>query len=212
MSKINKVFNIDCMQLLKESKDNEYDLAIVDVPYGIGRFGNRVELSNRLCKTAKLNKWDIKPNKEYFDELFRVSKNQIIWGGNNFTLPNTEYFIIWDKQQTVDNFASAEYAWTSCKKPAKVFRYSIHKTMADRKSEGGKIHPTQKPVALYKWLLKNYAKEGDKILDTHGGSFSSRIAAHDMGFDFTGIELDKKYFDQAEHRYQEHIKQMRFDI
>ena len=199
------------MKLLREAKDNEYDLAIVDVPYGIGR-GNRVEISNRLDKTAKLNKWDIKPNKEYFDELFRISKNQIIWGGNNFTLPNTEYFIIWDKQQTVDNFASAEYAWTSCKKPAKVFRYSIHKTMADRKSEGGKIHPTQKPVALYKWLLKNYAKEGDKILDTHGGSFSSRIAAYEMGFDFTGIELDKDYFDQAEYRYREHIKQMRFDI
>ena len=176
-----KITNEDNMDLMARYKDNYFDLAIVDPPYGIARFVNRVELSNRLCKSAKLNEWDTKPSPEYFEELFRVSKNLIIWGANNFTLPESEYFLIWDKHQTVDNFASAEYAWTNCKKPAKVFRYSIHKTMSDRKSEGGKIHPTQKPVKLYEWLLMNYAKENDKILDTHLGSGSIALACHNLG-------------------------------
>jgi len=148
----------DNMLLMARYPDNYFDLAIVDPPYGIARFGNRVELSNRLCKSAKLNEWDIKPTFEYFKELFRVSKFQIIWGANNFELPTSEYFIVWNKKQTVENFASAEYAWTNVKKPAQIFDYSIHKTMADRKEDGGKIHPTQKPVALYKWLLDKYAK------------------------------------------------------
>lgn len=208
MLELNKFYNMDCMEGMKQFPDKYFELAIVDPPYGIARFGNRVELSNRLCKEAKINKWDIKPTQEYFDELFRVSKNQIIWGANNFTLPNTEYFIIWDKQQTVDNFASAEYAWTNCKMPAKVFRYSIHKVMSDRKAEGGKIHPTQKPIALYKWLLKNYAKEGDKILDTHVGSASSLIACYQMNFDYIGFELDKEYFDKATKRIADEMAQI----
>jgi len=199
--------NTDCMEFMRNVADKYYDLAIVDPPYGIARFGNRVELTNRLCKTAKLNKWDVKPNEYYFNELFRVSKFQIIWGANNFTLPNTEYFIIWDKKQTVENFASAEYAWTNVKKPAKIFDYSIHKTMADRKDEGGKIHPTQKPVALYKWLLTNYAKQGDKILDTHGGSMSIAIACHDYGFDLDLCELDKDYFESGKKRLENHMLQ-----
>ncbi len=195
------------MELMARYSDKYFDLAIVDPPYGIARFGNRVELSNRLCKSAKLNEWDIKPNEEYFSELFRVSKYQIIWGANNFILPTTEYFIIWNKQQTVENFASAEYAWTNIKKPAQIFDYSIHKTMADRKEEGGKIHPTQKPVALYKWLLDKYAKQGDKILDTHLGSGSIAIACHDYGFDLTACELDKEYFDKAMQRINNHTAQ-----
>ena len=202
-----KLTNEDCMDLMKRYDDNHFQLAICDPPYGIARFGNRVELSNRLEKVTKLNKWDKKPTDSYWKELFRVSRNQIIWGANNFTLPNTEYFIVWDKQQTVDNFASAEYAWTNCKMPAKVFRYSIHKCMLDRKAVGGKIHPTQKPVELYKWLLKNYAKEGDKILDTHMGSGSSAIACHYMGFDLTACELDKEYYDQAMQRIEEQTRQ-----
>jgi site-specific DNA-methyltransferase (adenine-specific) len=197
------------MELMARYEDNHFDLAIVDPPYGIARFGNRVELSNRLCKSAKLNEWDVKPNKDYFNELFRVSKNQIIWGANNFTLPESEYFLIWDKQQTVDNFASAEYAWTNCKKPAKVFRYSIHKTMSDRKAEGGKIHPTQKPVKLYEWLLMNYAKEGDKILDTHLGSGSIALACHNLGYDLTACELDKEYYKAAMKRIEQHKQQVR---
>lgn len=201
-------YNMDCMEGMKEIPDKYFDLAIVDPPYGIARFGDRVELSNRIDKNAKINKWDIKPTQEYFNELFRVSKKQIIWGANNFTLPNTEYFIVWDKQQTVDNFASAEYAWTSCKVPAKVFRYSIHRVMSERKGEGGKIHPTQKPVALYHWILNNYAKEGDKILDTHVGSASSLIACHDMGFEYLGFELDVDYYKMATERLERHKAQI----
>lgn len=204
--KLNNFYNEDCLEAMKEIPDNYFDLAIVDPPYGI--FGNKAKSSNRIDKNGKINKWDIKPTQEYFDELFRVSKNQIIWGANNFTLPNTEYFIIWDKQQTVDNFASVEYAWTNCKVPAKVFRYSIHKVMSDRKAEGGKIHPTQKPVALYHWLLNNYAKQGDKILDTYVGSASSLIACHDLGFDYMGFELDKDYYEQATKRLEQHKSQM----
>jgi site-specific DNA-methyltransferase (adenine-specific) len=209
-----KITNEDNMQLMARYEDNHFDLAIVDPPYGIARFGNRVELSNRLCKTAKLNEWDVKPNKEYFSELFRVSKKQIIWGANNFTLPESEYFLIWDKKQTVDNFASAEYAWTNCKKPAQVFRYSIHKTMSDRKAEGGKIHPTQKPIRLYEWLLLNYAKEGNKILDTHGGSLSIALAVHNvntqnkMNLTLDVCELDKDYYLAGKERLRKHQQQL----
>ena len=204
---MNEAHLIDCMEYMATLPDKAFDLAIVDPPYGIARFGNRVEVSNRICKEAKINKWDIKPPDEYFAELFRVSKNQIIWGANNFNLPNTEYFIVWDKHQTVENFASAEYAWTNCKMPAKVFHYSIHQVMSDRKEECGKIHPTQKPVALYEWLLGTYAKPGDKILDTHLGSGSSRMAAYNLGFDFVGCEIDEDYFKAQEERYQAHIAQ-----
>jgi site-specific DNA-methyltransferase (adenine-specific) len=201
--------NEDNMVLMSRYPDNYFDLAIVDPPYGIGRFGNRVELSNRLCKSAKLNEWDIKPNKEYFDELFRVSKFQVIWGANNFVLPTSEYFIVWNKKQTVENFASAEYAWTNVKKPAQIFDYSIHKTMADRKEEGGKIHPTQKPVELYKWILDKYATEGNKILDTHLGSGSIAIACHEYGFELTACELDKEYYDKAVERIKNHVSQQK---
>lgn len=201
--------NIDCMKLMKTLPDNTFDLAIVDPPYGIARFGNRVELSNRLCKSAKLNKWDIKPDKKYFDELFRISKFQIIWGANNFTLPETEYFLIWDKQQSVDNFASAEYAWTNVKMPAKVFRYSIHQVMSDRKEEGGKIHPTQKPIKLYEWLLTNYAKSGDRILDTHLGSGSHAIACNNLGFELIACELDKDYYEASIKRIKQATAQER---
>ena len=208
MLELNRLYNMDCMEGMRQFPDKYFELAIVDPPYGIARFGNRVELSNRICKEAKINKWDIKPTQEYFDELFRVSKNQIIWGANNFNLPSTEYFIVWDKQQTVDNFASAEYAWTNIKIPAKVFRYTIHKEMADRKKNGGKIHPTQKPVALYKWLLKNYAKPGDKILDTHVDSASSLVACYEYGFDFIGFEIDKDYYEAAQKRLQAVMSQV----
>jgi site-specific DNA-methyltransferase (adenine-specific) len=205
------ITNEDNMELMARYPDKHFELAIVDPPYGIARFGNRVELSNRLCKSAKLNEWDIKPNQEYFDELFRVSKNQIVWGANNFIMPPSEYFCVWNKKQTVDNFATAEYAWVSMglKKPAQIFDYSIHKTMADRKEEGGKIHPTQKPVALYKWILDKYAKQGDKILDTHLGSGSIAIACHDYGFDLTACELDTDYYNSAMKRIKQHTNQQK---
>jgi site-specific DNA-methyltransferase (adenine-specific) len=205
------ITNEDNMALMARYPDKHFDLAIVDPPYGIARFGNRVELSNRICKEAKINNWDTKPTELYFNELFRISKNQIIWGANNFVLPPTEYFCIWNKKQSVENFASAEYAWVSMglKKPAQVFEYSIHKTMSDRKHEGGKIHPTQKPAALYKWLLDKYAKPNDKILDTHLGSGSIAIACHDYGFDLTACELDTEYFNKAMDRINNHTKQQK---
>ena len=197
MLELNGFYNMDCMEAMKQFPDKFFELAIVDVPYGVlDKQGGRIDAN------FKANKWDIKPTKEYFDQLFRISQNQIIWGANNFILPETKYFIVWDKMQTVDNFASAEYAWTNCKIPAKVFRYSIHKEMADRKQNGGKIHPTQKPVALYTWLLNNYAKKGDKILDTHVGSASSLIACHKLGFEYWGFEIDPDYYALATARLE----------
>ena len=202
MLELNKLYNMDCMEGMKQFPDKYFELAIVDPPYGLERHKRGSLRIDNSKKAENGLLWDEKPSKEYFDELFRVSQKQIIWGANNFTLPETEYFIVWDKQQTVDNFASAEYAWTNCKIPAKVFRYSIHKVMSDRKEECGKIHPTQKPVALYEWLLRNYAKPGDKILDTHVGSASSLIACHNLGFDYIGFEIDEDYWKAATERLE----------
>ena len=192
------LYNMDCLEAMKRMDDNSYDLAIIDPPYGIKRFEKPVG-NNKRFKTSSMFQtqgllWDKKPTQEYFDHLFRVSKNQIIWGANNFILPPTEYFCIWNKKQTVSNFASAEYAWVSMglKKPAKIFDYSIHKH-----NHTNKIHPTQKPVQLYKWILNNYAKPSDKILDTHLGSGSIAIACHDMGFSLDGYELDTDYYENA---------------
>jgi site-specific DNA-methyltransferase (adenine-specific) len=201
-----KLYQADCMEMLPQVPDKYYDLCICDPPYGIERFqksfGTTRFKSDNRCASNGI-KWDIKPSPEYFLELKRVSECQIIWGANNFSLPESEYFIIWDKEQTVDNFASAEMAWTNCKRPAKVFRYSIHK---HNKIE--KIHPTQKPVALYQWLLKNYAKPGDKILDTHGGSCSIAIACDIMGFDADIYEIDKDYYEAALDRFNRHKQQI----
>jgi len=204
---MNIVHLIDCMEFMKGIPDKYYELAIVDPPYGIGRFekpsGNTRFNSSKMMQESGLI-WDKKPTELYWKELFRISENQIIWGANNFKLPESEYFCVWDKLQTVDNFASAELAYVSMglKKPAKVFRYSIHKH-----NQQDKIHPTQKPVALYKWLLKNYAKPNDKIFDSHVGSGSIRIACHDMGFDFEGCELDKDYWEAQEERFKSHTMQ-----
>jgi site-specific DNA-methyltransferase (adenine-specific) len=190
------ITNEDNMELMARYPDNYFDLAIVDPPYGIGISSNPV----RQKHTKK--KWDNQiPLETYFDELFRVSKNQIIWGGNYFDLPSTQGFFIWDKKQPHDfSLAMCEYAWSSIQKPAKMWSLSIHK-------EQNKIHPTQKPVELYKWLLENNAKEGDKILDTHLGSGSIAIACHDYGFDLTACELDKEYFDKAMQRINNHTAQ-----
>jgi len=207
---LNKLYNMDCMDGMKQFPDKYFELAIVDPPYGLERHKRGSLRIDNSKKAENGLLWDEKPSKEYFDELFRVSQKQIIWGANNFTLPETEYFIVWDKWQTVDNFASAEYAWTNIKMPAKVFRYTIHKEMADRKKNGGKIHPTQKPIKLYEWLLSNYAKEGDKILDTHVGSASSLIACYNLGFDYIGFEIDKDYYDMAQKRLGAVKSQIRF--
>jgi len=190
----------DCMDYMKSLENKALELAICDPPYGIGdKF--------KGGKTGKMNfnevvnkDWDKVPDAEYFEQLMRVSKNQIIWGGNYFYLPPTRCFIVWDKQIS-ENFslAMAELAWTSFDKLAKIVTLPTPKN--------GKIHPTQKPVALYKWLIKNYAKPGDRILDTHLGSGSSAIAAWEAGHDFVGIELDEDYYNAAVKRFRQHIAQ-----
>lgn len=157
----------------------------------------------------KIIAWDVAPGEDYFKELFRVSRNQIIWGGNYFALPPTRCFLIWRKLTISENFtmAMAEYAWTSFNSNAKVFEYAPQGRPGDER-----FHPTAKPIALYKWIFSRYAKPGDKILDTHLGSGSSRIAAWDLGFDFVGCEIDKTYFDLAEQRFQKHTQQTRMDL
>ena len=196
------VYNCDCLEYMKSLPDKHFDLTIADAPYEIKRFKRG---SLRIAKGDRYKDgitWDKAPTNDVFEEMFRVSKHCIIWGANNFVLPKTEYFLVWNKEQTVDNFASLEYAWTNCRVPAKMFTYSIHKCMAERKAEGGKIHPCQKPIALYAWILDNYAKEGDKIFDPYLGSGSSRIAAYKKGFDFYACELDEEYFNAQEERFR----------
>jgi site-specific DNA-methyltransferase (adenine-specific) len=206
---LSEVYLEDCVKALKRFNDNHFDLAIVDPPYGIERFkkpsGTTRFKSSKLMQEEGLT-WDIKPTDEYWDELFRVSKNQIVFGANNFTMPPSEYFLIWDKAQTVDNFATAEYAWVSMglKKPAKIYRYSIHKH-----NHTDKIHPTQKPIDLYRWILQNYAEEGNLILDTHLGSGSSRLAAFEGGFNFVGFEIDQEYYEKQEKRFNDFKSQLR---
>lgn len=207
-----ELLNIDCMEYLKSCEDNSFDLAIVDPPYGIERFKRGSLRFDSSEKSKDGLKWDIKPAPEYFTELFRVSKNQIIWGANNFTLPESEYFIFWDKCQTVDNFAAGELAYVSMslKSPAKLFKYAwggLSDGVLGRNKKIKNIHPTQKPVKLYEWLLSNYAKEGDRILDTHLGSGSSAIAAHYGGFEFVGCELDQDYYNAAMARFDSETAQ-----
>ncbi len=201
MEKI-KLHNEDCLIAMRQMKDNQFDLAIVDPPYGIGdKF--------KGGKTGKMNfnevvekDWDKVPSKEYWNELFRVSKNQIVWGGNYFDLPPSRCFIVWDKKISEDfTLAMAELAWTSFDKLVKIIRMPTPKT-------GGKIHPTQKPVKLYEWILDKYAEEGQTILDTHLGSGSIAVACHNRGFDLTGFEIDKEYFDNAKERLRVHQSQL----
>lgn len=156
----------------------------------------------------KIIAWDIAPGKEYFDELFRISRNQVIWGGNYFQLPPTRCFLIWRKLTISEKFsmAMAEYAWTSFNSNAKVFEH------VPQDNTGQRFHPTQKPVALYKWILSNYAKPGDKILDTHVGSASSLVACYDLGFDYVGFEIDEEYYRLAKKRLAEETAQVRFNL
>jgi len=198
-----KITNEDNMKLMSRYEDKYFDLAIVDPPYGILNKTKRG--GDHKFNMAEYTKWDIKPKDEYFDELIRVSKNQIIWGGNYFGYIWTKNkynkcFIIWDKKQpeTLNNFSMAEMAWTSLDKPSKIFRFSV---MRNR----NKTHPTQKPVELYEWILKMFAKKGDKILDTHLGSGTNAIACYKMGFDLTACEIDKNYFNKSIKKIKEVI-------
>ena len=199
------------MELMARYADNYFDLAIVDPPYGIDLANMNMGIGNTpKASKAKNRKWKSKdwdsaiPSDEYFKELFRISKNQIIWGGNYFNLGICNKFIIWDKEIPEGlSFSDCEYAWTSFSGANKIFRYSAYLN----KSE--KFHPTQKPPQLYKWLLDKYANQGDKILDTHLGSGSIAIACHDYGFDLTACELDKEYFDKAIQRINNYTAQQK---
>ena len=216
-------YNCDCMEAMREYPDKYFDLAIVDPPYGSGgveewekktRFGpcfDKYKKPGRTGDGKKIIDWDIAPGKEYFDELFRISKHQIIWGGNYFNehIPSNRNFIIWRKLTISESFsmAMAEYAWTSLNGNAKVFECTPQGTKAEPR-----FHPTQKPVALYEWLLSQYANKGDKILDTHAGSGSSLIACHRMGFEITAFEIDKEYYQKAKARLEEEKAQIKFNL
>ena len=216
MSQIN-LYNCDCMDFMADKPDNAYDLAIVDPPYGIGageRIGRQSKgqnINDFKKPKYKTSKWDnAKPNRKYFKELFRISKNQIIWGGNYFELPISRGWVFWDKKPIIPNYSAGELAWTSFDCVLKRIIINWNGKIRTGIEKGYKaIHPTQKPIELYRWLLKNYAKPGDKILDTHGGSMSIAIACHDMGFDLDLCELDKDYFEAGKKRYENHISQVR---
>jgi site-specific DNA-methyltransferase (adenine-specific) len=202
-----QAFNIDCMDAMAQMKDNEFDLAIVDPPYGINMGNYQRTHGDKMGRRHKKKGWDEStPDLMYWSLLASKSAHQIVWGGNYYfdTLGNSRGLICWYKHQPVKTYSDCEYAWISIDTTARVFDFPYYGNI---NAERDRIHPTQKPVALYKWLLKNYAKEGDSILDTHLGSGSSRIAAHDMGFDFVGYEIDKDYFDAQEKRFANHIKQ-----
>ena len=217
-------YNKDCIEGMKSYPDKYFDLAIVDPPYSDGKntednchcsvnrggwHGKDKYYQGNNSKLTEIS-WDIAPSKEYFDELYRVSKNQIIWGANYFNMPPCRCFIVWLKTNIPENFsmAMAEFAWTSFNDNAKVYKGS-----SARGEDSGKFHPTEKPINLYKWLLTNYANKGDKILDTHTGSASSLIACYDLGFDAIGFEIDEVYYRQAKQRLEDHQKQVSiFDL
>jgi len=195
-----ELLNMDCMDYLRDCEDNAFDLACVDPPYGLDGWHDKGNNRTRVSaqEGSKRKEWDKRPSSEYFIELSRVSKNQIIWGGNYFDLGVCVAPVIWDKKNNGVHFADGEYAWSSFKTGTlRMFRMACVEMIHIEY----RIHPTQKPVKLYDWLLTNYAKEGDRILDTHLGSGSSAIAAHYFGVDFVGIEIDKDYYDAAVKRF-----------
>ena len=211
-------YNIDCMKGMKEFPDNYFDLAICDPPYGGVTQGGY--MSNKMGGGVAKNRNDYhlslwqceRPSEEYFKELQRVSKNQIIWGGNYYAsmLPDSQCWVVWDKEKPEGvSFADVELAWTSFNLAAKIFHFAWNGMLqGDMKNKERKIHPTQKPVALYKWLISKFAKEGDTILDTHVGSASSLIACHEMGFKYVGFELDETYYKESKERLENETAQM----
>ena len=198
-------FNTDNIELMKTFADKQFDLAIVDPPYGLGKRttdGGGTNSQIKFMDDIRRTNWDDKtPDKEYWEQLFRISKNQFIWGGNYFDLPPTRTVVCWEKMVAIPTMSQIEIAWTSFDSPARL--YKINSNNANR------IHPTEKPVALYKRLLNEYAKEGDLILDTHLGSGANRIACAEMKFSFVGFELDKKYYENQEKRFKDFVSQLR---
>jgi len=200
---------MDCLEAMSKMEDNAFDLAIVDPPYGINV--DKMTLGNGKNKINRgLSNWDNNiPKKEYFDELKRVSKNYIVWGANYMTtyLPPSMGWIYWDKGTGANDFSDGELAFSSFNRALR--SYKISWVGANANNGSPRIHPTEKPIRLYEWILMNYAKEGDKILDTHLGSGSSAIAAHNLGYDFTGYELDESYFKATKKRLDNHTAQLR---
>ena len=199
----NTLQHIDCMDFMRECPSNYFDLAIVDPPYEIDINTYRADSKhNGLGKKRQWNlDWNVKPNDEYFDELMRVSKNQIIWGVNYYDRYFGEGIIVWDKQNGETNFSDCELAYQSFTKTVRIFRYLWNGMLqGNMKDKEERIHPTQKPVALYRWILKKYGKLGDKILDTHVGSGSSLVACKELGFEYYGCEIDEEYFAKANER------------
>jgi site-specific DNA-methyltransferase (adenine-specific) len=195
------VHHADCMEIMAQYPDKHFDLAVVDPPYGLGE-----KLTQGGTWASKYTKqdsiWDVAPNESYFNELFRVSENQIIWGGNYFGLTANRCFLIWDKVAHMDTLSDCEYAWTSFDKNAKIFKQA-------RNTSQKRIHPTQKPIKLYDWIYKNYLTDGGKVIDTHLGSGSNRIAADKAGnINFVGCELDRDYFDAQEKRWSNYKAQL----
>ena len=212
-----ELLNCDCMEYMATVPDKYFDLAIVDPPYGINMDGGKIGGNN--CGKAKdytQKDWDKEPPSiEYFNELIRVSKNQIIWGANHFIsrMPfDSSCWIVWDKDNS-GNFADCELAWTSFNTAVRKYKFRWNGMLQENmKNKEIRIHPTQKPVALYEWLLTNYAKKGQKVFDSHLGSGSSAIAAHYFGVDFVGCELDKDYFEAAKARFDMATKQLAMSI
>ena len=206
-----ELYSCDNMELMAKYPDNYFDLAIVDPPFGINA-NNHAGKSENGWNQYKKTDWDNSiPNEDYFKELFRVSKNQIVWGGNYMTehLPPSMGWVIWDKGQRGFSLADGEMAWTSFNKAMRIFEYSRAAAIQDNNIGLNKFHPTTKPIALYKWLLDKYAKPNDKILDTHLGSMSIAIACHDYGFELVGCELDKEYYDKGIERVKNHVNQLK---
>lgn len=197
------MYNMDCIEFMADKEENAYELAIVDPEYGIDASAGTGGYSRKWLNNEDKG-WDKKPaDEQYFKSLFESAKNQVIWGGNYFNLPHSRGWVCWYKSDEVKgrDFSEFELAFTSFDRPA---RHYVQKPFI---RNGKRIHPTQKPIKLYKWLLTNYAEEGDTILDTHGGSMSIAIACWDMGFDLDICELDKDYFNDAVNRFEEHISQ-----
>ena len=206
--------HVDCMEYLATCEDNAFELAIVDPPYGIGESGATNHTRGKIAKAKKYKAFaggdKSAPSKEYFAELERVSRNQILWGANHYRARESSAWIVWDKLNGATDFADAELAYTSFETAVRVFRFRWQGMLqGDMKNKEERIHPTQKPVKLYEWLLMNYAKEGDLILDTHLGSGSIAVACHNLGFDMVGCELDAHYYNAACERLDKHKRQLR---
>lgn len=211
-----KLYNADCMEIMKGFKDKQFDLAIIDPPYGIEEDGSKNHSRSKIAtsKNYKAYSGNDKepPSADYFKELFRISKNQIVWGANHYIsrLPfDSSCWIVWDKDNGATDFADCELAYTSFNTAVRKFKWRWQGMLQQNmKNKQERIHPNEKPIQLYKWLLQNYAKQGDKILDTHFGSLSIGIACHDLGFELTAIELDKDYYEAGKKRLMNHQRQL----